>query len=164
MAYFNELSNVINKMIEIILSDQELCKLIYYSEYNPLNQPTITDSSILLFDKIFPFPKQPGLQQEKGSLINTYFLSSKPWSGNSGFKKELVCVDILCHLDNWKIENGIRPYEISKRLDFLFNNKNIKEISNNRVYFDSWTNIRYSDYFYGFRLVYMITNDSNVGL
>jgi hypothetical protein len=163
MAYFKELNGAVNKIIEIIISDQELCKLLYYSEDDPLNQPIISNTKTLIFDKIFPFPKQPDAQLEKGSLINIYFLSGKPWSGNNGFKKEMIAIDVLCHLDSWKIIGGIRPYEISERLDTLFNNKNIKEISSNKVYFDGWTNIKYSDYFYGYRLIYILTNDSNVG-
>jgi len=163
MAYFNELNTNINIVLEYILGDQDLCKLIYYNEPNPLSQPTISDTSILLFDKIYPLPKKVLAEEEKATILNTYFYSSKPYSNNSGFRPVVLCFDIMCHLDVWKIESALRPYSISNKIDTLFNNEYNSDLSMNYIYFMSWSPMQYSDYYYGYNLKYSLSNSSNIG-
>ena len=163
MAYFDKLNNSIMIAIELLLSDQDLCKLLYYSEANPLSQPTIPDTNILLMKNIFPLPKSPNSEKDQKAIVNVYFYESEPYQKNSGFRKVYLVLDVMCHLDVWMIDNGLRPYSISSKIDALFNNKLVPELSINSMYFEHWGQKRYSDYFYGYHLTYRLSNDSNVG-
>jgi hypothetical protein len=160
-GHFEELDTIINKIIELIMTDSSLCKLIYYDDKEPLKQNDF-DHNILMFTKIFPLPKKPNAEDKMGTMINIHFGKANPWS-NSGYKKEILLIDILCHLNTWELEFGLRPYQISNRLDSLFNNKQISDISINKIFFSDWTEIQYSDYWYGYRMAFMFTNNSNVG-
>lgn len=162
MAHFDNLNSSIMTAIQLLLSDQTLCKLLYYAEPNPLSQPDIPDTNILLMRNIFPLPKEPDSDKDQNSILCVYFYESQPYN-NSGFRKVWICFDIICHLNVWMIDDAIRTYSISNRIDALFNNRIVPELSINAIYFESWVNRKYSHYFYGYHLAYRLSNDSNVG-
>jgi len=162
MAYFNNLNNSIMVALQLLLADQDLCKLLYYAEPNPLSQPNIPDTDILLMRNIFPLPKEPDSDKDQNTILCVYFYESQPYH-NSGFRKVWICFDIICHLNAWMIDGGIRPYAISNKIDALFNNHIVPELSINAMYFEDWVNRKYSHYFYGYHLSYRLSNDSNVG-
>lgn len=162
-AFFSTLEIKIRKIIEKIIESQDLCKLVYYDENNPLSQPTISDTSSLIGNRIFPLPKYSFAETEKCSRINVYFKNSQPYEPNSGFRKIILYIDIICNDDIWLIDNsGIRPYSISNKIDEIFNNQFIKELSLKKVYFLNWNLIEYADYFHGYCLMYELSDNSNV--
>ena len=162
MSFFNDLNEKINLTIQMILANQDLCKLLYYNDYSPLSQPTISDTSILLTNHIIPMPKGTSLVTDKTSILNIYFFDATPYP-NSGYRELHLCIDIMCHLDVWMCDGGIRPYLISSKLDNMFNNMLIPTLSNNKIFFEDWKYGRYSDLFYGYRAIYRFGTDSNVG-
>jgi hypothetical protein len=163
MANFEELNTNILLSIQMILANQNLCKYLYYADSNPISQTTISDTSILLMNNLYPLPKIPNAETGKISIVNVYFPSLKTGKKNPGFRKDVLCFDVMCHLDTWMIDEGIRPYSICREIDKMFNDKQISALSINRVYFDSANIRQYSDYFYGYYMVYELTNPSNVG-
>jgi len=163
MAYFELLDVGINVVLDEIFNDQDLCKFLYYNQPNPLDQNTITDTTSLLLQNIFPMPKDPDAKEEKKSYLNIYFYNAKPFENNSGFKKTYLCFDIICHLDIWMINDGLRPIKICSKIDRIFNNKYFKDLSLSKIFFADWRCNKYSDYFYGYNLVYSLGQDSNTG-
>jgi hypothetical protein len=163
MAYFSTLNSSIMVALQLLLADQELCKLLYYGEPNPLSQPNIPDTNILLMKNIFPLPKEPDSEKDQKALVCAYFYESEPYRKNSGFRQVWLCFDIICHIDVWMIDDGLRTYSISNRIDAMFNNRIVPELSINAMYFETWIQRKYSNYFYGYHLAYRLSNDSNVG-
>lgn len=163
MAYFGELSNVASKIIDLILKNQELCKLIYYNQSNPLSQATITNTrSSLLLKQIFPMPKKAPAETEETTIVNVHLYKSELTNRNKGFADEYIAIDIMTHLNKWLIDDGqIRVYEIVNRIDEMLNNKYLAGYSMNYVLLTDVKEMMYSDYFYGYRLVYKFTNNSN---
>lgn len=164
MAYFSDLNDNLNFVVSKVLENQDLCKYLYYNVADPLLQPDIPDTrSTLLMDNIFPLPKDPGLIEDQMSILNIYFPFVKPYTPNSGFRKIELCFDIMCHLDLWNIDDGIRVYCIANQIDSMFNNKFYGELSFNANFFDRAAIRKFSDRFYGWQVIYQISNDSNVG-
>ena len=92
MAYYRELDDILNIVIgKYILRNQRLCKLLYYYpeedvfNYNPLAQPDIPDTSILLLKHIFPMPKSPDIETEQkclcGSCVQKLFQADPEKTG-----------------------------------------------------------------------------------
>jgi len=162
MGYFKELNQAINKTLEILLTSNDLCKLLYYNDTNPLSQSNVSDPSSLILSKIFPFPQIPESQEDVVSLINVYFSNMQPYSPNNGAKKELLTFDIMSHLNIWTIESALRPYAILEEIDLLFNNKYYNELSMKKIFFNNCQVLRWSNYFYGFQSIYELGNDSNM--
>lgn len=162
MAYFSELNVCINEIMSRVLENQDLCKYLYYNDPDPLSNPDISDTKILISNNIFPLPKDPDSITDEISLLNIYFYSGKHGDINKGFKCEYLVFDIICHLDIWMIKNGIRPYYISNKIDEIFNDKRIPILGFSKPIFDFWVQKKYSNYFYGFNLMYRLYNNSNM--
>jgi len=163
LSFFKDLNSKIIKIIEILESNQDLCKYLYYPNNDPLSEPNIDDTSILTMKNIFPLPKDTNAITDKISLINVYFQSSKPYRNNSGFREIYLCIDVMCHLDLWLIDEGIRAYCICNKIDEIFNNQHISDLSINNIYFENSQVSYYSDYYYGYKMVYKLSSESNVG-
>lgn len=164
MGYFKELNQNINVILKLIFKNQDLLKYLKYGDELPLSNPDIISPRSLINENIFLTPKTPDAITEQCSILNIYFISSKPYRKNSGFRELYLCFDIMCHLDIWMLDDSkIRPYCICEEIDTMFNNQQISELSLNRVYFENDVIVKYSDYFYGYRLTYKLSSDSNVG-
>lgn len=155
MSRFKELNDNLMKILETLLSSQDLCKLLYYTNDNPLEQPDIQDTTSLLFNKIYPYPFTPNVQDEATSIINVV-LTNFRLNQNRSFKDGEICFNILCHINLWKISGGLRPYSILKEIDELFNGERIVgigklEYKNNGLL---WANEKYC----GYSLVYRINS------
>lgn len=146
-------------MVEILLSSQNLCRLLYYDNENPLSKsnPDIDNTSILLFNNIYPLPKPPTPQENEKSYLTIHLTKAKRTDGNS-FKDYKLIIGIVCHINLWKISGGLRPLLISHEIDELFNKKRDENLSIGQVLFDDWVYQSYSDYFCGYYQVYNLTN------
>jgi len=162
MSFFQELNSNVLVIEKLLLADQDLCKYLYYNTLEPLSEPTIANTKLLMMENIFPLPKTPNAKTKKMSLLNYYIYNAEPWSSNSGFKKLYLGFDIICHLDLWMITNALRPYGILNRIDNMFNNKHIAELSSKNVFWDGIQVTKYSDKFYGYHMIYDLTHNSNI--
>jgi len=163
MAFFQTLNSNINLVTEMILNNVDLCKLIGYDNNDPLSNPPIPITRDLLMDRVFPLPKDPAAIVDKKSIINAYFYMSEPYHVNSGFRKIELRFDIMSHIDLWMIDGGIRTYSMSNYIDEMFNNVIIAQLSGKAVYFKGWKAVKYSEFYYGYHLVYELSDNSNVG-
>ena len=161
MSFFQELNSNVLVIEKLLLADQDLCKYLYYNADDPLSEATIADTTILIMKNIFPLPKMPDAQEEKKAFLNYYVYNAEPWP-NSGFRKLFLSFDVICHLDLWLIKDGIRPYSILNRIDNMFNNKHIAELSSKNVFWDGLQVTKYSDKFYGYHILYDLTHNSNI--
>jgi len=160
---FGDLGQKLNKVIEYILGSQNLCKLLYYDTNNPLDESDITDTSILIMNKIYPMPKYSMAETEKTSRLSIYFRDFKKFENNIGFREPLLCFDIMSHQDCWMIDSDIRPLRIFHEIDKLFNNIYLKEISTRQITFKYGDILNISDYISGYYLHYHFVESSYLG-
>lgn len=171
MAFYRELDNIMNVVIgQLLLRNQNLCKLLYYYpecednfQYNPLAQPDIEDTSILLMEHIFPLPKNPDAETKKQAFVNVTLTGGDRMVENTGFRNLFLVFDIICHLDEWIIKDSYRVYKIAEEIDTMLNNQLITDIPIvNRVQYRAMAQRDYSNYFYGIQLIYNLQVSSNV--
>ena len=122
---FENLNESINTVLVKILESQDLCKLIYYLDTDPTSGEDLSDTSILLFDSIFPYPFTPNVTDEEKVILNVFFDGFEKNDNNFYFKNNLLIIDILCSSGVWKIDAGLRPFSIMHKLDLLFNDKKV---------------------------------------
>ena len=167
MAYFSDLNTNVKHIKDLLLADQTLCQLLYNSDsvddINPVSATPLSDTGVLWFRNIFPLPKAPTPETDRKSILNYYFLQGSPQRRNTGFRNVELCFDVICHIDCWGINDGIRPYYICNRIDAIFNNRSDEVLTVGDTFFKSWVNMRYGDSYYGYRLIYQLGKDSNVG-
>lgn len=168
-AYCNTLNDKLNKILELLISSENLCKLLYYNCTNPLEQAAISNPSQLIYrenyqsyNKIFPLPKYPNAETNAGSLLYVVFSDAQTYKRNTGFKEINLRIDVASHLDIWCIDSGLRVFSIMNEVDKIFNDERISDLSYNKVYSNDYMLVGFSDYFWGYSLKYVLSDNSNI--
>lgn len=165
-SFFEDLNENIIDVESMLLASTPLCKMLFYSgatDIDPLIKADF-NHKLLRMTNLFPMPKMPEVQTDRKAIVSYYFMNGKPQRRNTGFRNVFLCFDVMCHLDSWLIKDGLRPYAICAILDKMFNGKFIGEFSNGDIFAEDFTHMRYGDYYYGYRLIYKLGKESNVGV
>lgn len=118
---------IANKIIE----DDDICKLLYYTDSNPLSHDNMSDSDKynLLHKNILLVPKVPENDDIKGSYILILYDGFNTNLANPQFKDADLLFIIVSPPENWIINDlSLRPFMIMSRIDELFGNKKIANI------------------------------------
>lgn len=114
-----------------ILEDDDICKLLYYTDVNPLSHENMTEAQKLelLHKNILLVPKVPENDDIKGSYILVLYDGFNQNLANPQFKDADLLFIIVCPPENWLInESSLRPFLLMSRIDELFGNKKISNI------------------------------------
>lgn len=162
VGHFQELNTTLNTVIGRLFTSQTLLKYLFYDTENPSSGADITNPSSLLFNNIYPFFKIPEPEDEMKTFVNVVIGKSRPYGNNSGFKHDRLIFDIVVHIEKWQVNGGVRPYFIMPEIDKLFNDVHISGVSLNKILLLDSTPLPYGNRFYGYRLEYKLSSNSNV--
>lgn len=116
-------------LVDKIVSNERLCKLLYYTDSEALNKPKLTDEQ-----KISLFNKQirlvPKLYVDT-PVLNYVIISFDNFveSDNPEFRDNIIEFDIICHFDQWQLKDfDLRPYRIAAELDTMLNKQRLTGI------------------------------------
>ena len=117
----------------MLLNNQNICKLLYYSSKTPLTEPTITNTDSLMDSHIRLYPKVPN-SDSRGSIINIIFDSFDVNVDNENTIMTTIRFDVICPIEEWMInENSLRPFLIMSEISSMFNGFNIGGIGKLRL-------------------------------
>lgn len=144
-----DMNIIMNKMFE----NDRLKKLLYYNTKDCLNKPKLTEEQTLsLINK--QIKMVPKLYVDK-SVLNYIIISFDNFtqSANPEFRDNIVEFDIICHFDQWQMNDfKLRPYRIAAEIDMLFNNQKMTGIG--ELQFLGANQIILTDEFAGLCLMY----------
>lgn len=148
---------ILNKL----LANKNLCKLLAYTDSDPLSLNDVEQSKSLLFNNIYPFSFVPDVQSDPTTIINVIFDNFTLVNSNNSYTTNLVVFNILCHQDLWLINNNqLRPFSIMSELDKIFND--VLCIGLQKLYLESANVIVANEKYSGYILSYIATNDNNI--
>ena len=140
-------------LVDKIMANERLCKLLYYTDSEALNKPKLTDEQ-----KISLFNKQirlvPKLYVDT-PVLNYIIISFDNFieSDNPEFRDNIIEFDIICHFDQWQLKDfDLRPYRIAAELDTMLNKQKLTGIG--LVEFYGAKEILLTDEFAGVCLMY----------
>ena len=138
----------------MIIKNNNLKKLLYYTSRDCLNKPNLTeDQTLELFGKNIKLV--PKLYVD-GSVLNYIVISFDNFitnQENPEFRNNLIVFDIICHFDQWQLNDfQLRPYRIAAELDSMFNGKHLTGIG--ELEFLGATQIILTDEYAGLCLLY----------
>ena len=119
MSVEKDLTIITDKMIQ----DKRLKKLLYYTTKDALKHKDLTEEQTLqvLLNNIKIVPKL----YVDGSVLAYIIISFDNFvtnAENPQFRDNIVTFDIICHFDQWQLEDfQLRPYRIAAEIDTLFN-------------------------------------------
>ncbi|WP_311078293.1 hypothetical protein [Paenibacillus polymyxa] len=116
-----------NRMIVLnhLLSSQELCKSVWHTGSDYLDQPDIEDTSELINENIFPFNHVPTLADTASSYVTFSFRDYRP--AGPQFKSGILHFQVIVHKDSILTNYEVLRYDhILAYIDELFNeNRNL---------------------------------------
>lgn len=126
---FLSLNKDMKILVNKILSNQRLKKLLYYQVKDPLSKPNLTEEeSLSLFGQ--QIKMVPKLYVDKDLL--TYMIISFDnfvESSNPQFRDNIIEFDIICHFDSWQLNDfDLRPYRIAAELDSMLDKQKLTGI------------------------------------
>ncbi|MFA6711173.1 MAG: hypothetical protein WCS33_00455 [Candidatus Caldatribacteriota bacterium] len=144
---------------------KDLCKLLYYTETNPLQQPMgqplnperprpefndlkdVRDH--IINQRILLVPRIPAPEERGGFVV--VMIGNFSLSENKQFKVNRLIFDVLAHHDNWLLDDNLRPFVLMQQIDTIFNNR---KLSIGRVEFKTADAIVLAPHILGYQLVY----------
>lgn len=143
-------------IMERILSNQNVLKLLWYNTRDWKKQPNVTGEQIQeMFDtkQISSVPKIKIDRPEKTYLKLIYGGMVRNTT-NPEFRDNTFGIDIICHYDNWDLGNfDMRPYRIAGEIDSMLDKTHLTGIG--ELEFVSCNPYIYDEEFAGVSLTYL---------
>lgn len=141
-------------IVDRIMKNERLKKLIYYSVPNALEQPRVPQEAAIemLGSQIKIVPK---IYIDKPEFCYVLISCSSFVENltNPEFRDNTIVFTILCHFDQWNLGNfKLRPFAIASELDSMFNNEHLTGIG--KVQFFKANEINENDELGGLELIY----------
>ena len=121
---FEEMGDNLQKIFKRLQQNQNLLKLLYYTDKDPLSGADLTEEQIKkeIFEKLIKVVPRVGAKETAHSIITLRVVSGDVISKNSEFLNLRLNIEIFTPLTQWIVKNeSLRPFlimsEINKSLD-----------------------------------------------
>ena len=141
-------------IIDKILKNPRLKKLLYYTTKDALHKENLTEEqSVSLIGKQIKNVPKVYVDSSVLAYIIISFDNFTPNMNNPEFRDNIISFDIICHFDQWQLEDfQLRPYRIAAELDQMLNKKHLTGIG--ELEFIGANQIILTDEFAGISLMY----------
>ena len=142
----------------LMLKNERLKKLLYYTTPNALDKARLTDEQTydLFGNNIRIVPKLVIDKTVENYVIISFDIFS-PNASNPEFRDHIISFDIICHFDQWHLKDfQLRPYKIAAEIDSMIDKKHLAGIGETQ--FQGANQIILNDEFAGVSLMYSVIN------
>ena len=139
---------------DLFMRNKRLQKLLVHNTKTALNDRGLNEDEVYgMFGKNIKIV--PKLYID-GSVLNYIIISFDnftPNASNPEFRDNIISFDIICHFDQWQLEDfQLRPYRIAAEIDTMLNDKHLTGIGT--LQFLGANQIILNDEFAGVSLMY----------
>lgn len=123
-----ELGTNLQKIINRLIANDELVKLLYYENDNPLERPALTkeEKQKEIFEKLIKTVPRVGTKDTAKSVVVVYVQRAAKIPGNKEFKNVRILVDVIVPLTQWYIRDAnLRPFAILGKIQEALDDKTI---------------------------------------
>ena len=119
-----------NLIVNMIMRNDNLKKLLHYTTKDCLNRPVLTeDESIALFGNEIKIIPKLYIDKSVLTYIIVSFDNYTPNLKNPEFRDNIIEFDIICHFDQWQLKDfQLRPYRIAAEIDSVFDKTHLSGI------------------------------------
>lgn len=114
-----------------ILSNKKVLKLLYYTTQDWEKKPDVTSAQIAeMFEskQISNVPKLK-IDPDKRTYLRLAFDSFTPNATNTFYRDHIVEIRIICHFDDWNLKDfELRPYRIAGEIDAMLDKQHLTGI------------------------------------
>ena len=123
-----ELGENLQKIIKRLLANDDLVKLLYYSDKDPLSKDTLTEEQKKkeVFEKLIKIVPRVGPKEDAKSMIVITVVKADTNPENVEFRNIFIRVEVFVPLTQWLMKNSnLRPFAILGEVQKSLNNKTI---------------------------------------
>ena len=116
------------RIMKRLLANQNLVKLLYYKDKDPLSQPDLTPQQIQdeIFNKLIKMIPRVGPKDDASSIVTIRFTRGKSNPKNNEFKDVTINIEVFVPLTQWFIKDTqLRPFAILGEIQNSLDNKTI---------------------------------------
>ena len=121
-----EVGPSLQKIVTRLMTNQNLLKLLYYTDKDPLNHEDLTPEQIKdeIYDKFIKIVPRIGPKETANSLIALRVVDGQKTKENGEFLSISISVEVFVPLTQWAIKNSnLRPFAIMGEVQNSLNNK-----------------------------------------
>ena len=123
-----ELGENLQKIVKRLLANDELVKLLYYEQDNPMGQSALSAETKEqeVFEKLIKTVPRVGTKDTAKSVIVVYVQKAGKLSGNKEFRNVRILVDVIVPLTQWYIrDTNFRPFAILGQVQSSLDDKTV---------------------------------------
>ncbi len=144
----------LEKIVDRMLKNPRLLKLLYYREADALSKPSLTNAQKMkLINNEIKIVPYLAIDKNCPIFVIVTFDNFTPNAAHNYYRDCTLSFDILCHPDHWNLGNyQLRPYKIAGEIDAMFNNQ--KMIGIGTLTFMGANNLVLNEQLMGLTLLY----------
>ena len=123
-----ELGRNLQKIVSRLIANDDLVKLLYNTDDNPLEHPALSkeDKQKEVFEKLIKTVPRVGTKDTANSVVVIYIQRASQIAGNKEFRNVRILVDTIVPLTQWYILNeNLRPFAILGQIQSSLDGKTI---------------------------------------
>lgn len=123
-----ELGENLQKIVKRLLANDDLVKLLYYEQDDPLGQSALSAEmkEQEVFEKLIKTVPRVGTKDTAKSVIVVYVQRAGKLSGNKEFRNVRILVDVIVPLTQWYIrDTNFRPFAILGQVQSSLDDKTV---------------------------------------
>lgn len=122
-----ELGINLQKICSRLLANDNLVKLLYYVDLDPLDKTALTaEQKQKIFNDLICIIPKVGTRTDSKSVIAVYVPKAAGLSGNSEYKAVTIAIDVFVPMTQWIIkDSNLRPFAIMGEIQNALNGKTI---------------------------------------
>lgn len=116
-------------IIKRLFANQNLLKLLYYTDKDPLSHEDLTEEQIQneIFEKLVKIVPRVGPKETAHSVIAVRIARGRGLATNSEFKNVNISIEVFVPLTQWIIKDtNLRPFAIMGEVQKSLNGKKIE--------------------------------------
>ena len=116
-------------IVKRLLANQNLLKLLYYTDKDPLSHDDLTPEQIQdeIFEKLVKIVPRVGPKETAHSLIAIRIARARGLASNNEFKAVNISVEVFVPMTQWIIKDtNLRPFAIMGEIQKSLNGKKIE--------------------------------------
>ena len=124
----SEMGENLQKIFKRLQTNQNLLKLLYYTDKDPLNKPDLSEEQIKkeIFEKLIKIVPRGGPKEPAHSIISLRVVRGRPISSNNEFENTAISIEIFTPLTQWLIKDeNLRPFKIMGEIKKSLKDKTI---------------------------------------
>lgn len=116
-------------IIKRLLANQNLLKLLYYTDKDPLSHEDLTEEQIQneVFGKLIKIVPRVGPKETAHSIVALRIARARGLASNNEFKNVMISLEVFVPMTQWIIKDtNLRPFAIMGEIQKSLNGKKIE--------------------------------------